>query len=52
MNVVSLGMVEDSNEKYGEFFPGHIAIPMNKVVNAYARSVNGSRNGEIIKIYN
>jgi len=52
VNVVSLGMVEDSYERYAESFPGHIAIPMNKVVNAYVRSVNGRRNGEIIKIYN
>ena len=52
VNVVSLGMVEDAYEKYAEFFPGHNAIPMNKVVNAYARSVSGRGNGEIIRIYN
>jgi len=52
VNVVSLGMVEDSYDKYAEFFPGHNAIPMDKVVNAYVRSVNGRGNGEIIKIYN
>ena len=52
VNVVSLGMVEDSYDKYAEFFPGHNVIPMGKVVNAYARSVNGRGNGEIIKIYN
>ena len=51
VNAVSLGMVEDSYERYAEFFPGHHPIPMNKVVNAYSRSVNGRGNGEIIKIY-
>jgi len=51
VNAVSLGMVEDSYEKYAESFPGHHPIPMNKVVNAYSRSVNGRGNGEIIKIY-
>ena len=51
VNAVSLGMVEDSYERYAEFFPGHHPIPMNRVVNAYSRSVNGKGNGEIIKIY-
>jgi len=51
VNAVSLGMVEDSYERYAESFPGHYPIPMNKVVNAYSRSVNGRGNGEIIKIY-
>lgn len=51
VNAVSLGMVEDSCERYAESFPGHHPIPMNKVVNAYSRSVNGRGNGEIIKIY-
>jgi len=51
VNAVSLGMVEDSYERYAESFPGHHPIPMNKVVNAYSRSVNGRGNGEIIKIY-
>lgn len=51
INAVSLGMVEDAYEKYKDFFPGHNPIPMKKVVNAYVRSVNGKRSGEIIKIY-
>lgn len=51
VNVVSLGMVEDAYEKYKDYFPGHNPIPMNKVVNAYVRSVQGKQNGEIIRIY-
>lgn len=51
LNVVSLGMVEDAYEKYKDYFPGHNPIPMNKVVNAYVRSVKGKGNGEIIRIY-
>jgi NAD(P)-dependent dehydrogenase (short-subunit alcohol dehydrogenase family) len=51
VNVVSLGMVEDAYEKYKDYFPGHNAIPMKKVVNGYIRSVMGKRNGEIIRIY-
>ncbi len=52
VNVVSLGMVEDAYEKYKDYFPGHNPIPMNKVVNAYARSVLGKTNGEVVRIYN
>lgn len=51
LNVVSLGMVEDAYDKYKDYFPGHNPIPMNKVVNAYVRSVKGKGNGEIIRIY-
>ena len=51
VNVVSSGMVEDSYEKYKDYFPGHNPIPMNKVINGYVRSVQGKRNGEVIRIY-
>lgn len=51
INAVSLGMVEDAYEKYKDFFPGHNPVPMNKVINAYVRSVKGTNNGEIIRFY-
>ena len=51
INVVSLGVVQDSYEKYKDYFPGHNPIPMNRVVNAYVRSVLGKTNGQIIRIY-
>lgn len=51
VNVVSLGMVEDSYEKYKDFFPGHNPVPMTKAINAYARSVEGRDRGEIIRVY-
>jgi NAD(P)-dependent dehydrogenase (short-subunit alcohol dehydrogenase family) len=51
INAVASGLVEDAVEKYRDFFPGHNAIPMSKVVNGYVRSVEGKGNGEIIKIY-
>ena len=51
VNAVSLGMVKDAYEKYKDYFPGHNPVPMNKVVNAYVRSVNGKDNGKIIRFY-
>lgn len=51
VNVVSLGMVEDSYEKYKDYFPGHNPVPMTKAINAYTRSVEGRDRGEIIRVY-
>lgn len=51
INVVSPGMVEDSLETYGPYFPGHIPVPMWKAVSGYVKSVEGAISGEIIKIY-
>lgn len=51
INVVSLGMVEDAYAKYKDYFPGHNPIPTPKVINAYARSVEGKNQGEIIRVY-
>ncbi len=51
INVVASGLVEDSAIKYKDFFPGHKIIPMSKVVNGYLKSIEGTLNGEIIRIY-
>lgn len=50
INVVCAGLVEDSKEKYRDYFPGHNAVPMDKVVNAYSKSVEGAISGQIIRI--
>jgi len=51
INVVAPGLVEDSKDKFGDYFPGHNPVPMHKVANGYVRSVEGKRSGEIIRIY-
>ncbi len=51
LNAVSLGVVSDAYEKYKDYFPGHNPIPMNRVVNAYVKSILGKGNGLIIKDY-
>lgn len=51
INVVSLGLVEDSAEKYADYFPGHNPIPMWKAANAYLKCVEGNGNGQIIRYY-
>lgn len=51
INVVASGLVMDAYEKYRDYFPGHNPIPMEKVANAYIRSVFGKDSGKIIRIY-
>ncbi len=51
INAVAPGLVEDSADKFGDFFPGHTPVAMDKVANGYVRSVEGKRTGEIIRIY-
>jgi len=51
INVVSAGLVEDSAEKYASYFPGQNPVAMNKVIDAYVRSVEGNESGEIIRVY-
>jgi NAD(P)-dependent dehydrogenase (short-subunit alcohol dehydrogenase family) len=51
VNVVSPGLVEDSYQNLGKFFPGHSPVSMDKVTRAYLKSVEGIRSGEIIKVY-
>ena len=49
INCVSPGLLEDAAQKYDGFFPGHIPVS-NKVVGfAYAKSVEGAINGQIIR---
>lgn len=51
INAVSPGLVEDSKERYGAFFPGYNLVPMDKLANAYILSVLGAVNGSILKVY-
>ena len=51
INVVSSGLVEDAVDIYEDYFPGHNPIPMEKVINGFVKSVQGSNNGEIIRMY-
>lgn len=51
VNVVCPTLVEDSVEKYEGVFPGYDPVSMERVVNGYVRSVEGSITGRIIRIY-
>lgn len=51
INAVASGMVDASADKYRNLFPGHIPVPMERVLAAYVRSVDGRGNGGIIRVY-
>lgn len=48
INVVSPGLLQASEEKYGGLFPGHEVVSSERVGRAYAKSVEGAINGQVI----
>ena len=50
VNVVCSDLVEDSYEKYKDYFPGNTPVPMHKIVDAYVKCVEGKINGRILRI--
>lgn len=50
LNVVSPGLVEDSAEELGAFFPGHIPVSMRRMVSGYVKSVEGNLTGKVIEL--
>ncbi|GAA3993562.1 short chain dehydrogenase [Mucilaginibacter dorajii] len=50
INAISPGVVEDS-PGYFPFFPGHIPVTMNRVTQAYIKSVLGTQTGQVYKVF-
>ena len=50
INVVCSDLVEDSYEKYKDYFPGNTPVPMHKIVDGYIKSIEGKITGRIIRI--
>ena len=48
INMVSPGLLEESEERYGEYFPGHERVTSKRVGLAYAKSVEGPNTGKVI----
>ena len=48
INVVSPGLLEVSQGRYGSFFPGHERVSSDKVGRAFAKSVEGALTGQVI----
>jgi NAD(P)-dependent dehydrogenase (short-subunit alcohol dehydrogenase family) len=50
INVVCPDLVEDSFEKYKDYFPGNTPVPMHKIVDGYVKSIEGKITGRILRI--
>lgn len=50
INAVSPGVVEDSPDLF-DAFPGHVPVAMERVVQAFRKSVLGIISGEVIRVY-
>ncbi len=50
INVVCSDLVEDSYEKYKDYFPGNTPVPMHKIVDAYVKCIEGKITGRILRI--
>ncbi len=51
INTVSPNVLEESLDKYGEFFKGFNPVSANKVANAFVKSVEGAQTGQVYKVY-
>jgi NADP-dependent 3-hydroxy acid dehydrogenase YdfG len=48
VNVVSPGLLGQSEVRYGNFFSGHERVPSDRVGRAFAKSVEGAITGQVI----
>ena len=50
INVISPALLEESEEKYRDFFPGYSTVPGKQVARAYRKAIFGQQTGEVIKV--
>ena len=50
INAIGPGVFEES-PGYFPYFPGHIPVAMDRVTQAYIKSVLGFGTGQVIKVY-
>lgn len=51
INCVSPGMVEDSAKAYGHLFPHLHGVSMQRIIDAYVTSVEGTQTGGVFRVY-
>lgn len=50
INVVSPALLQESADRYQEFFPGYSTVPAANVARAYRKSIMGSQTGQVIRV--
>ncbi len=51
INAVCPEVLEESMERIGSFFRGHVPVPASKVALAYSKSVEGRLNGKVFTVF-
>lgn len=51
INSVSPNVIQESLDKYGAFFPGFEAVPVQRVALAYQKSIEGAQTGQNYEVY-
>lgn len=51
INSVSPNVLQESLDKYGDFFPGFIPVPAKHVALAFKKSVDGAQTGKSYEVY-
>lgn len=51
INSVSPNVLQESWDKYGDFFPGFVPVPVSRVALAYKKSVEGAQTGINYEVY-
>ncbi|OCA54716.1 short chain dehydrogenase [Photorhabdus namnaonensis] len=51
INSVSPNVLQESLDKYSEFFPGFNAVPASRVALAFRKSVDGAQTGQNYEVY-
>jgi hypothetical protein len=47
---VSPGLLQEAEQKYDGYFPGHDAVSSRRVGLAFAKSIEGAITGQVIKV--
>jgi len=50
INSVSPGLLEESLDVFGAYFPGHETVPADRVAKAYVKSVEGRQTGQTYSV--
>jgi len=50
LNVVSPGLLDTSQDRYGAWFPGHTPVPAEDAGRAYVKAVEGAGNGQVLTV--
>ncbi len=51
INVICPGLIQDSYEKYKDFFPGFQPVSMDNLLQGYQKALSGSMTGKVIEVF-